>query len=86
MKCPKCEAEIDFLNAYSLEEVKQKVYLYDGELDWSESDFVDGSCVRIIFECPNCLKEIYRNKGDSTDKGIIEILEGKMSDEKVILT
>ena len=86
MKCPKCDAEIDFLNAYSLEEVVQDVFLNENNLDWGESNFVDGTCQRIIFECPECCQEIYRNKGDSNDVRIKEILKGILDKEKVALT
>jgi len=76
--CPKCGAEIDHLEAYSLEENRQIVYLDPSDLlDWCESETVDGTCDKIDFECPECKEVIYTNKGDSNDQVIIDFLSGK---------
>lgn len=73
-KCPKCGAEIDHLNAFSLEENKQEVCLDEtGNLDWGVSETVELSCVKIEFECPEI---IYKNDGSSTDPQIKALLTG----------
>jgi predicted RNA-binding Zn-ribbon protein involved in translation (DUF1610 family) len=73
-KCPHCGKQLDSLRAYSLEENVQIVTVEDGQVDWSTSDVVDDSCVQIEFECPECGKVIYKNKGDSTDAKIKQLL------------
>lgn len=81
--CPKCGAEIDHLEAYSLEENRQEVTLIDCPssrrdlLEWSESEPIEETCVKIDFECPECKEVIYSNDGDSTDQAIIDFLSGK---------
>jgi DNA-directed RNA polymerase subunit RPC12/RpoP len=74
MDCPNCKTNITFLIAYSLEETRQKVELFEGELEWGGTEFVDGTCKKIEFECPHCHKIVYKNKGESTDPKIKELL------------
>ena len=80
-KCPKCDAEIDFLNAYSLEESKQDVYLDKNKefLEYDVSETVDGTCQKIDFCCPECGEVLFINKGDCEDKRVIEFLKKKES-------
>jgi hypothetical protein len=82
MKCPKCEAELEALDAYSVEENKQEVTLdEDGNLDWSASDPVEDTCTCIEFECPTCKETIYKNRGNSTDPHIKELLSPTILDQ-----
>lgn len=78
MKCPKCNWEIEFLIAYSLEENRQDVSLdQDGDLDYGFSEAIDESCHKMDFECPNCRESIYENDGWPHDPKIYELLGGK---------
>ena len=86
--CPECGEEIDYLITYSLEENKQELFFVgkkNDEFDWSSSEPVEGTCQRIIFVCPYCEEELYRNNGSSNDKEIIKILKSK-TPEKVSFT
>jgi len=79
-KCPKCKADIDHLNAYSIEEVKQTVSLATEVskdkplLDWGPEDFVEDTCTHIDFECPECGMVLYSNNGNSEDDNVTAFL------------
>ena len=81
-KCPKCNDEIDSLNAYSIEMNKQKVTVDESfpnvhaTLDWGRTEVVECSCTKIDFECPNCDATLFTTKGDSQPKEVIEFLKG----------
>lgn len=77
VKCPECGEEINYLNAYSREENKQAVGLFEGDiLEWDLSETIEDTCDRIEFECPECGKIIYTNEGNSQDEWIINFLKG----------
>ena len=58
--CPKCGQAYDHLKAFCLEENRYELGLGDDDkLEWSTSDPVEGSCVKIELECPHYEQVIY---------------------------
>jgi hypothetical protein len=65
MICPKCLEEIDELTAFSLEENRQSVrWSAAWGLDWSTSEPVESSCVKIDFVCPLCDETIFHSSNN----------------------
>ena len=66
-RCPYCQNIIDSLIAFSLMEVKQRVDVVEGTtpgedyLDWCASEDVEGSEVRVDYQCPECKATLFRS-------------------------
>lgn len=75
-KCPKCGAEIDYLDVWSLEWALQHYSLVNGEPDWSETrDW--GSCERTEFQCPKCNAVLFLDEDEAK-----RFLSGLIEDEQ----
>lgn len=72
-KCPKCNADIDYLQAFCFEQNKYRVHLDNGRtrhrLEWSVSEVVESSETKIEFTCPECNEILF-----TTRDGVIDFL------------
>jgi len=86
-RCPYCQNIIDSLIAFSLMEVKQRVDVVEGTtpgedyLDWCASEDVEGSEVRVDYQCPECGVVLFRSygltePGREVEADIIDYLTG----------
>jgi len=76
--CPKCQADIDYLIVFSLEENKRNVNLDEkGNLDWQCAEPVDGSGVKDTFSCPVCNEDLFVTTSDAEITAtVIPFLQG----------
>lgn len=81
VKCPKCNVELEGLNAYSTEQNKQYVWVTDVGLEYDSSEAVEDSCTKIEFECPECGATLFATEGASQPDEIIKFLKGEVDYE-----
>ena len=78
-KCPRCNGEIDFLDAYSSEHNWALVALADfagGDpfLDWSNTVPFSG---KVQFRCPDCGAVLFEADGrDANPEAVVQFLNG----------
>ena len=66
-KCPKCKAEIDYLNYYAYELTKATVGIPEGtdHMEYSHWDSLGDTRGDINFECPECDETLFTSEKEA---------------------
>jgi len=83
--CPGCNADIDQVVAYVLEENKYLVDLdpfqkaFPNLLRWhSDESPVEGTAKWIVYSCPECKKVLFKENGEKSTETILKFLSGEV--------
>ncbi len=79
IKCPKCNADIDYLLAFCFEQNKYRVHLQDHDhlVLWSASETVESSETKTEFNCPICEKNLFTTHDGAYPQAVIDFLSGR---------
>jgi phage FluMu protein Com len=64
-KCPKCEKEINQLDATWIEKIESYVQYSGNGLDWGETELLEMH--ELIFRCPECKKVVAESDGEALE-------------------